>query len=58
VWKLYVVYESRPCSVIITLGGQLYRLPKVVPITAVSLISAKQCIKVASETGRFVLFIV
>jgi hypothetical protein len=58
VWKLYVVYESRPHSVIITLGGQLYRLPKVVPITAVSLISAKQCIKVASETGRFVLFIV
>jgi hypothetical protein len=30
-WKRHDVYESRPCSVIITLGGQFYRIPKVVP---------------------------
>jgi hypothetical protein len=27
-WKRHVVYESRPCSVIITLGGHLYRIPE------------------------------
>jgi hypothetical protein len=26
-WKIHVVYESRPRSVIITLGRQLYRIP-------------------------------
>jgi hypothetical protein len=26
-WKRHVVYESRPCSVIITLGRQLYKIP-------------------------------
>ena len=31
-WKRHVVYESQPCNVIITLGGQLYKTPKVVPI--------------------------
>jgi hypothetical protein len=29
-WKHHVVYESRPCSVIITLGCHLYRIQKVV----------------------------
>jgi hypothetical protein len=38
-WKCHVVYESRPHSVIITLGGQLYRVLEVVPTTVVSLIS-------------------
>jgi hypothetical protein len=33
-WKCHVVYESRPRSVIITLGGQLYRITEVVPTTA------------------------
>jgi hypothetical protein len=28
-WKHHVVYESRPHSVIITLGRQLYRIPEV-----------------------------
>jgi hypothetical protein len=28
-WKHHVVYESRPRSVIITLGRQLYRIPEV-----------------------------
>ena len=26
-WKHHAVYESRPHSVIVTLGGQLYRIP-------------------------------
>jgi hypothetical protein len=30
-WKCHVVYESRPRSVIVTLGGHLYRIPEVVP---------------------------
>jgi hypothetical protein len=29
-WKCHVIYESRPCSVIMTLGDQLYRIPEVV----------------------------
>jgi hypothetical protein len=28
-WKQHVVYESRPHSVIITLGRQLYKIPEV-----------------------------
>ena len=27
-WKHHAVYESRPCSVIVTLGGQLYQIPE------------------------------
>jgi hypothetical protein len=57
-WKHHVVYESRPHSVIITLGGQLYRVPEAVPTTVVSLISMKQCRKVVSQTERFFLFMV
>jgi len=41
--KCHVVYESRPHSVIITLGGQLYRILEEVPIMAISLISIKKC---------------
>jgi hypothetical protein len=40
-WKRHVVYESRPRSVIITLGRQLYNILEVVPPTAISLISTK-----------------
>jgi hypothetical protein len=47
-WKRHVVYESRPRSVIITLGRKLYRIPEVASPTAISLISAKQCSKVIS----------
>ena len=57
-WKHHVVYESRPRSVIITLGKKLYRIPETLPATAVSLITAKQCRKVISQTGKFVLFMV
>jgi hypothetical protein len=57
-WKHHVVYESRPRSVIITLDKKLYRIPEVVPPTAISLISAKQCRKVISQTGKFVFFVI
>jgi hypothetical protein len=26
-WKLHAIYESQPHNVIVTLGGQLYRVP-------------------------------
>ena len=47
------MYESRPCSVIITLGNKLYRIPEVAPPTAISLITAKQCGKLVSKTRNF-----
>jgi hypothetical protein len=47
-WKHHVVYDSRPHSVIITLGRQLYMIPEVAQPIAISLISAKQCRKVIS----------
>jgi hypothetical protein len=57
-WKFHVVYESRPHSVIITLNRKLYRIPVVVPPSVISLISAKQCKKVISQTGKFVFFVI
>jgi hypothetical protein len=47
-WKHLVVCESSPHSVIITLGRQFYRIPEVVSLTAISLISATKCSKVIS----------
>jgi hypothetical protein len=32
-WKCHVVYESQPRSVIITLGGHIYRIPEIVLTT-------------------------
>jgi hypothetical protein len=49
-WKHDAIYESRPRSVIITLGGHLYRIPEVVPTTA----PPKQCCKVVSHTRKFI----
>jgi hypothetical protein len=57
-WKLHVVYESRPRSVIITLNRKLYRIPEAVPPSDISLISAKQCRKVISQTEKFVFFMI
>ena len=57
-WKLHAMYESRPRSVIVTLGKQLYRIPEAVPKTVVSLITAKQCRKVISQTCKFILFMI
>jgi hypothetical protein len=53
-WKRHVVYESRPRSVIITLGGHLYRIPEVV----LTIVPPKQCRKVISHTAKFILFTV
>jgi hypothetical protein len=51
-WKRHVVYESRPHSVIVTLGGHLYRIPEVVPTT----VPPKKCHKVVSHTTKFSFF--
>jgi hypothetical protein len=51
-WKCHVVYESRPRSVVITLGGQLYKIPEVV----LTIVPPKQCRKVISHTAKFSLF--
>ena len=45
-WKCHAMYESRPRTVIITLGKRLYKIPEVAPKASISLISAKQCTKV------------
>jgi hypothetical protein len=52
------VYEFRHHSVIITLGKQLYTIPEVAPLTAISLIFAKQCSKVISQTEKFLFFVI
>jgi hypothetical protein len=51
-WKCHVVYESRPRSVIVTLGGHLYRILEVVPTT----VPPKKCRKVVSHTAKFNFF--
>jgi hypothetical protein len=51
-WKLHVIYESRPCSVIFTLGGHLDGIIEVVLTT----IPPKQCCKVVSQTKKFNFF--
>jgi hypothetical protein len=51
-WRHHVVYESRPCSVILTLGGHLYRIPEVVP----TIVPPKKCRKVVSHTAKFSFF--
>lgn len=48
------MYESRPRTVIVTLGNKLYRIPQVAPPTAISLFMAKQCSKLISKTEKFV----
>jgi hypothetical protein len=44
--KCHVLYDSKPRSVIITLGRQLYKIPEVASPTSISLIYAKKCSKV------------
>jgi hypothetical protein len=51
-WKHHAVYESRPHSVIVTLGGHLYRIPEVVP----TIVPPKKCCKVVSHTAKFSFF--
>jgi hypothetical protein len=57
-WKIHVVHESRPRSVIITLNRKLYRILEAVPPSVISLISAKQCRKVISQMMKFVFFVI
>jgi hypothetical protein len=52
------VYDSRPRSVIIILGRQLYRILEVASSTVISLIFAKKCSKVISQTGKFIFFVI
>jgi hypothetical protein len=52
VWRHHAIYESRPHSVILTLGGQLYQIPEVVP----TIVPPKKCHKVISHTAKFILF--
>jgi hypothetical protein len=49
-WKHHAIDESRPRSVIITLGGHIYRILEVVPTTN----PPKQCCKVVSHTRKFI----
>jgi hypothetical protein len=51
-WRRHVVYESRPRSVIVTLGGHLYIIPEVVP----TIVPPKKCRKVVSHTVKFNFF--
>jgi hypothetical protein len=51
-WRHRVVYESRPRSVIVTLGGHLYKMPEVVP----TIVPPKKCRKVVSHTAKFSFF--
>jgi hypothetical protein len=51
-WKRHVVYESRPHSVIVSLGGHLYRIPEVVP----TIVPPKKCRKVVSHSTKFSFF--
>ena len=52
------MYESRPRAVIVTLGNKLYRIPEVAPPITISLVTAKQCSKFISKTGKFVFLII
>jgi hypothetical protein len=51
-WRRHVVYESQPRSVIVTLGGHIYRIPDVVP----TIVPPKKCRKVVSHTAKFSFF--
>jgi hypothetical protein len=52
------VYDSRPQSVIITLGRQLYMISEIVSCTIIYLIFVKKCSKVISNIGKFIFFMI
>ena len=52
------MYESRPRAVIVTLGNKLYKIPEVPPPAAISLVTAKQCSKLISQTRKFVFLMI
>ena len=49
-WKRHAVYESRPRSVIVTLGGKIYQIPETVAPNKVS-----QGRKISSHTKKLFL---
>ena len=51
--KHHVVYESKPCRVIVSLGVQFYWIPNIVAPTP-----TKQDIKILSHTGIFSFLII
>jgi hypothetical protein len=51
-WNHHSIYESRPCNVIVTLGGHLYIIPEVF----LTIVPPKQCHKVVSHTTKFSFF--
>jgi hypothetical protein len=51
-WKRHVVYEYQPRSVIVSLGGHLYRIPEVVTTT----VPPKKYWKVVFHTTKFSFF--
>ena len=53
-WKLHVVYQSRPRVVVITFGNKLYKIPEVPPLPTISLVTAKQCSKLISQTRKII----
>jgi len=57
-WRRHAMYESRPHVVIITLCNSLYMIPKVAPPTTTSLITAKKCNKLISQTRKFIFCLV
>ena len=57
-WKRHVVYECRPRVVIITLGNNLYRIPKISLPTTISLVTAKKCSKLILKTMKFVFLMI
>jgi hypothetical protein len=52
------VYDSRPRSVIITYGRQLYRIREVASPITISLIFSKKLSKVISKIGKFIFFVI
>jgi hypothetical protein len=57
-WKRHFVYDSRPRVVIITLGNKLYMIPEIAPPTTISLVTAKQCSKLISQSRNFVFLMI
>ena len=53
-WRQHVVYESRPCVVIITFGNNLYRILEVVLPHVISLTITKQHSNIVSQTKKFI----
>jgi len=56
-WRQHVMYDSRPCAVIISLDNSLYRILEVAPPIAISLITTKKGSKLISQTRKFICLV-